>query len=236
MVNDYQELSEKVANEIISFMLNKEKKLICLPSGDTPIGAYKIICEKLNGINVNDLNVKFVGLGEWVGFGRDTVGSCQNYMFKNLYKPLSINNEKIVEFNARSSNLEMECNRIDKLIDREGPLDLVVLGIGVNGHLGLNEPKTSFQQKSHVVKLTESTKKVAQKYFTENVNLENGITLGIHHFLESKRLILIAAGKKKADIIKQIIDGEVTVEIPATAARLHQNCSLIIDKEAASAL
>lgn len=234
-VTDYGALSERLAAEVLSCMLDSGENLICLPSGDTPLGAFKIIASKLSGKS-NRLNFKLVGLDEWVGMGRDTKGSCQSCMFEHLYKPCAIGRDKIIEFNAQSADLEMECRKMDRFIAENGPIDLAVLGIGMNGHLGLNEPGTSFSQSSHIVPLSETTKKVAQKYFPEPVELEKGITLGLKHFLEAKRLILIASGKQKAEIVRRIMEEEVSERIPATIAKIHPDSTLLIDHHAASAL
>ncbi len=235
-VADYGALSERLAAEVLSCMSDTGEKFICLPSGDTPLGAFKIIASKLSGNNANHLNFKFVGLDEWVGMGRDTKGSCQSCMFEHLYNPAAISNDQIIEFNAQSTDLEMECMKMDRFIEEKGPLDLVVLGIGMNGHLGLNEPGASFSQYSHIVSLTETTRKVAQKYFPQPVELEKGITLGIRHFLEAKRLILIASGKQKATIVRRIMEEEVSEDIPATIVKIHPNSTLLIDYQAASEL
>jgi len=145
IVKDYDALSEVLADEVLSYMMSSSEKLICLPSGDTPLGAFKVIAESLAGKEEEGLSFKLVGLDEWVGMGRETEGSCQFYMNEYLYKPGSMADSRIVEFNARAENLEAEAVKMDRYVNENGPLDIVVLGIGMNGHLGLNEPGTSFE-------------------------------------------------------------------------------------------
>ncbi|WP_394238765.1 6-phosphogluconolactonase [Niallia oryzisoli] len=235
-VKDYDALSACLADEVLSYMVSSSEKLICLPSGDTPLGAFKWIAESLAEKEAPSLHYKLVGLDEWVGMGRETEGSCQFYMNEHLYKPGKIDDARIVEFNAKAEDLENELEKMDQFLKEHGPLDLVVLGIGMNGHLGLNEPGTSFKTYSHIVPLTDKTKEVAQKYFSEETPLEKGITLGINYFLEAKRLIVIASGKHKADIIKQLVDSEATESLPASIVKLHKNSTLLIDEAAASSL
>ena len=234
--SDYDALSERLADEILSYMSDPSGKLICLPSGDTPRRAYQILSAALSRQKGSPLTCTLIGLDEWVGMDKDTPGSCQYVMHEWLYKPASIRDEQIIEFNARNPDLTGECKKMDRFIAEHGPIDLAVLGIGINGHLGLNEPGTSFRQTSHVVDLTETTKRTAQKYFPEKAALEKGITLGLKHFLEAGRLILIASGKQKAQVIKQIIREDVSEQIPATIAKIHRNSTLLIDQDAASEL
>jgi glucosamine-6-phosphate isomerase len=236
IVPDYEALSQTLAGEVLTYMEASSEKLICLPSGDTPLGAFQVIARVLAQKDHTQLNFTLVGLDEWAGMDKDDEGSCQFYMNKYLYKPGSIPSENIIEFDAKQSDLDLECQKMDAFLQKHGPLDLVVLGIGMNGHLGLNEPGTSFSTYSHIVQLADKTKEVAQKYFSKEVSLEQGITLGIKHFLEAKRLILIASGKHKASIIKQVVNSEVTENIPATMIKLHPNSLLLLDEDAASLL
>jgi glucosamine-6-phosphate isomerase len=235
-VLDYETLSRSLADVILDYIRSSSEKLICLPSGDTPVGAYRIVSEALPQADIDSLKFKLVGLDEWVGMGYETAGSCQHYLNEHLYKPGLIPKDKIIEFNAQSLNLLDECEKMDDFLQKHGPLDLVVLGIGMNGHLGLNEPGTSFALYSHITDLDEKTKIVAKKYFPHEVKLEKGITLGIKHFLEAKRLILIASGSQKAEIVRRMVEGGITEGVPATMAKLHQNSLLLIDEAAAAKL
>ena len=167
---------------------------------------------------------------------KDDYGSCQDYMEKYLFGKLNLGANQVIEFNAKAEDLDKECKRMDDFILSNGGLDLVVLGVGMNGHLGLNEPNVSFDNYSHTVELSENTKKVAQKYFNSEKQLEKGITIGIKHFLEAKKEILVISGEKKADIVKKLIEEEVSEAIPATSAKMHKNSILIIDSESSSKL
>ena len=202
--NNYQDLSSYLGEQIIDKMKSNTKSLICLASGDTPLGAFKYIVDKFENKDLTNDNFVFVGLDEWVGMDKNDKGSCQEYM--------------------------------DEYLFNNNGLDLVVLGIGMNGHLGLNEPNEDCNQYSHVVDLSESTKEVAQKYFDNETKLEKGITIGIRHFLEAKEVILVASGTRKAEIIKKICDSDITESIPATVLKKHNNVTLLLDKDSAKLL
>jgi 6-phosphogluconolactonase/glucosamine-6-phosphate isomerase/deaminase len=120
----------------------------------------------------------------------------------------------------------------DQFIKTNGGIDLMMLGVGMNGHIALNEPGTSFDKYSHIVELDVVTKRVAQKYFTVNTELSKGITLGIKHMMETKTVILQVSGQKKSQVVKRILESEVTTEFPASLIKQHPNAFLILDSEA----
>ena len=233
---DYKELSEYAGKIILDEIKSEKKTLICLASGDTPLGTSTYVADALKGEDLSKYNFVFVGLDEWVGMDKNDKGSCQDYMQRDLFGKLNLAQGQLVEFNAKSDNLEEECRKMDAFIKENGGLDLVILGVGMNGHLGLNEPGTSFDKYSHVVELSDNTKEVAKKYFDTERKLEKGITLGIKHFLEAKKEVLIISGSKKADIAKKVAEGEVSENIPATSAKLNKNSCLILDGESSSKL
>ncbi len=233
---DYDELSEKTAEFIADFVKTKTDARLCLAAGDTPTGTFKNMVGLSKEGRASFSGCTFVGLDEWVGMDENDEGSCKNYVYNNLFIPLAVKKSKIVFFDACADNLEAECRRIDDYIKNNGPIDLMLVGIGMNGHIGLNEPGVSFDSYSHIVKLDPVTKNVGQKYFKEKTDLEMGITLGIRHLMESKCAILIANGTKKAEIIRKVVKGEVTNKIPASILQRHKNCYLFLDKDAASML
>jgi glucosamine-6-phosphate isomerase len=175
---------------------------------------------------------RFVGLDEWIGMDKTMEGSCQHYIYSNFFNPLNIAEERITVFNARATDPEKECRRMDNFIFSNGTIDLALVGVGVNGHIGLNEPGTSFDLYCHHAELEETTKQVAQKYFTEDKILTRGITLGLKHILESKTVVVVANGAKKTGIIKKIIHGPVTEYVPGSALQKHTSCHFFLDQEA----
>ena len=232
----YHDMSAATADFVVDVVAKKPTALLCLPSGDTPTKTLQLLVEYSRAKKIDFSKCRFVGLDEWVGMDRTSEGSCQQYIYTNFFDPLKIPQENIVFFNAKAEDLKKECKLVDDFIFKNGPIDLVLVGVGTNGHIGLNEPGASFNWYSHYIELEESTKKAAQKYFSETKTLHQGITLGLRHILDAKITVVIANGLKKAGIIQKIIEGEVTENIPGSVLQRHANCYFFLDKEAGSLL
>ncbi len=195
----HADLSQHAAEQLASLITQKPDALLCVASGDTPIETYQrfaTACREPVSIDVS--RCQFVGLDEWVGFGPDDAGSCSYYVFRDLFVPLGLRPDQIHVFDAKADDLQAECTRIDAVIDRHGGLDLLLVGMGMNGHIALNEPGTPFTNGCHVVELAESTKTVGQKYFAQPTDLTYGITLGLRHLTAAHRVMLMVSGAKKA--------------------------------------
>lgn len=233
---DYEELSNASAREILTVVKNNPMAVLCLASGDTPRLAYSIAAKKAKENNIDFSRCTFVALDEWMGIAPDNEGSCQFFLRHYLFDPLSIPEKNINFFNALSANPDEECKKMNDVIALKGGIDLMIVGIGMNGHIGFNEPGQPFNQYAHVVDLDETSTTVGQKYFRESTQLSKGITLGLRHMLEAKEVLLIASGLKKAEIIKKTIHEEISPKLPSTSIRNHPNSCLMLDKEAASLL
>ncbi len=226
-LENYAELSEFTAKEIIEQIKQKPSTVLCLPSGDSPKGVFKILIDYAKSNPDFFSSATFVGLDEWVGMDKNDDGSCQYYIYNEVLK--HINFKEVIEFNAKATDLNAECAKMDKVIEDLGGIDYMLLGVGMNGHLGLNEPMCSFENKSWVSELSETTKVVAQKYFDSETVLEKGITLGIKSILETKNVVVIASGEKKKPIIEKLKESEVDSNIPITALKLHNNSRIYTD-------
>lgn len=233
---NYEEMSRETANLICDYVNKKPNTLLSFPSGSTPLGTLRYLVDYAKEGRVNFTNCKFVGLDEWIGMTEKDKGSCKYFLYKEFFRPLNIDNSQICFFNACTDNLEAECKRVDNFIFRNGKIGLILVGLGMNGHIGLNEPGVSFDLYSHTVKLDKLTKEVAQKYFDKPTKLEGGITLGLKHIIDAEMPVMIVNGNHKAEILKRVIDSEVTNKLPATVLKLHNNSYLIADKEAAHLL
>jgi glucosamine-6-phosphate isomerase len=159
--------------------------------------------------------------------------NCFSFLKKHFFDHIDFSEENLCFFDGESANLKKECTQTDDFIKKYGPIDMILLGAGMNGHLGLNEPGTSFDLYSHIVNLDETTKVVGQKYFSGKVNLTKGITLGLKYIMEAKTVILQLNGKRKAEVVKRLIENEASAAFPASAIKLHKNSFLLLDKEAA---
>lgn len=232
----YQDMSQATANLVEACIKTKPESLLCFPSGDSPTGTLNKLIKDAQRGAADFRRCWFVGLDEWVGMDKNDDGSCQQYVYANLFDPLQIPANRIMFFDAKANDLAAECKKTDRFIFDHGPLDILIVGVGLNGHIGLNEPGSSFTSYAHVVDLAESTKTSGQKYFSQATKLEKGITIGIQHMMEAVTVVVIASGEKKADIIQKIIEGKVTEDIPGSILQQHPNCYVFLDQGAASKL
>jgi glucosamine-6-phosphate isomerase len=231
---DSEELAKAVALHVIELIRLKPNATLVLTSGDTPKRAYQIIAETASEVDFSQCMI--IGLDEWVGIGPENEGSCSYIVIENLLKPLGISTENYTFFDALSTDLQCECQRVDDLIESRRGLDFILVGLGLNGHIGLNEPGYSFDNYCHVTDLAQMTIDVGQKYFQSTTVLSKGITVGLKHLLEAREAMLMVSGKKKAEIVAQTLNEMPSAAIPSTVFQLHKNASLFLDKEAAQLL
>lgn len=234
LFKEYEDMSMAAAEKIVSFVNEKPNALLCLAAGNTPVSTFEILVNATSKKAVDFSRCKFVGLDEWVGLGKEDFGSCQETLYRTFFLQLGIKEENICFFDAKAKNLKQECERIDNFISDNEHIDLMVLGIGVNGHLGFNEPGVALNCFSHVVDLDDKTISVGQKYFNSERKLKKGITLGIQQIIETNTVILIANGWNKANAVDRMLNGNVTNEIPASILQIHRDCFVYLDEQAAS--
>lgn len=220
----------KKAFEIIKDGMENGVKVLGLATGSTPETLYK----EMTTSDLDFSDMTSVNLDEYVGLDGSDDQSYRYFMNDHLFnkKPFK---ETFVP-NGKAEDLEVECKRYDEVI-AEHPLDLQVLGIGRNGHIGFNEPGTPFDVTTHVVELTESTIEANKRYFDKVEDVPtHALSMGIGSIMQSKKILLMAFGTDKADAIKGMIDGEVTVDLPASVLQNHADVTVIIDEDAASKL
>jgi galactosamine-6-phosphate isomerase len=230
----YELLSKQAADEVTRIMQSRKHPLICPASGDSPAGLYKELVKRANSKKLNTSDWFFVGLDEWIGLNADDEGSCLYHLNAQLFHPLKISEERICFFNGRVNDLDAECKKTENFILQHGGIDVAILGVGMNGHVGMNEPGTSANTFSHVIDLDSTTAQVGQKYFKKQQTLKQGITLGIASLMEAKNLIVLISGKHKAGIAEKIIKSDVSEKLPATLLRNHPSLTIYLDKEAAA--
>jgi glucosamine-6-phosphate isomerase len=232
---DYETLSFAVSEEIIRVIKANPATVLCLATGQSPVLTYQLFVEKIIAENIDLSRTTFIGLDEWVGIPPEMEGSCQHFLQNRIFKPLQINSSQIHLFNALATDTGEECKRMDKVIEEKGGIDFMLVGVGLNGHIGFNEPGVSLSNHAHVIELDETTKTVGQKkYFDKPVSISKGITLGLQNFLDARYAIMIANGNKKAPVIKKAMDDDISTKFPATIMRMHKNSIMMVDEEAAS--
>lgn len=234
--DDHAALSEQAAELIFQLIRQKPNAVICLASGDSPKQTYQLLTKKLQEAELPLDALTIIGLDEWVDISPDNPGSCAWFLHTYFTKPLGLKDEQFKIFDGLTKKQDAECLAMNDFINLHGRLDLMVVGIGLNGHIGFNEPGVNPDFYSHVIELDSLTKSVGQKYFKGETHLSHGFTLGLRYVKEASQILLLASGLKKAPIIKKTLEDPISVSIPSTLIRNHENGLVLIDKEAASLL
>ena len=227
-----QLVAEAIAEEM-KVELNINEPMYCLASGSTPAKGYGLFAKQIK----NDprlANLKIVSLDEWVGIEKENTGSCYQMLNQDLFNKLDLDEAQITFYDSTAPDLLAECQRIDDLIQQR-PITFSLMGVGMNGHIGLNEPGFPVLDHSSVVALSDTTKHVAQKYFEEETELKQGMTLGLQQVIDSKRVIVVITGEHKAEIVKEIFLGSAS-EVPAKELLGYEHIDFYLDREAAKYL
>lgn len=229
-------MSDAAAGLIIDLVKEIPEVLLCFATGNTPVGTYRLLVQKAKEQQVDFSKCSFIGLDEWVGVPGDKSGSCEYILYEQLFRPLGIEEVQIHLFDGMAEDIAAECSKMNAYIEATGGIDCMLAGIGLNGHIGFNEPGVTINLGAHEQELHESTLASGQLYFNEPTEIKKGITLGMAHVLAARTLLLLANGNSKASIIQQAVEGTVTNMVPASFIQQHKNAALILDKNAASLL
>lgn len=230
---DYALMSAAAAERVIDLMNHKPESVICFPSGSSPKGMFDALVTANQNGRVDFSKCIFIGLDEWIGLGSGDDGSCRDLLDRDFLKPIGLHADQIVFFDGKAFDPQAECDRVNKIVEGLGGLDLIILGVGMNGHLALNEPGTSWDTYAHISELDTVTVEVGQKYFKQATTLTRGITVGIRHILEARSAILLASGGSKAPVIQRALAFPVSKDFPATVLQNHLNAEFILDADAA---
>ncbi len=236
IAENYDEMSAKAYEVMKEVVTSKNNAILGLATGSTPIGLYKCMIEDYKKGNVSYKNVKSVNLDEYIGQGVGDEQSYVEFMRNNLFNHIDIDLNNTDLPCGKCDDIVAECNRYNAKLAGLS-VDIQVLGIGSNGHIGFNEPNTPFGSVTHVVDLTENTIKDNARFFNSIDEVPTqAISMGIKNVMNSKAILLIASGANKADAIKATVEGPVTEKVPASVLQLHPNCYIVVDKAAASKL
>jgi glucosamine-6-phosphate deaminase len=234
---DYQDMSQKAAGIIIEQVKQKPNSVLGLATGGTVIGTYATLVDdhRVNGTSYRQ--IRTVNLDEYVGLAPEHPNSYHYYMNEHFFVHVDIPKEHTHIPNGLAKDIEEECKRYEQLIEDLGGIDLQLLGIGQNGHIGFNEPGTSFESKTHLVKLAESTRRANARFFDRPEEVPtHAITMGIATIMKSRKILLLASGEKKAPILSQLFSRGVDPKIPASILKTHPCVFVIADQEALSLL
>lgn len=232
---DYQAMSRRAANIIAAEVIRKPDCVLGLATGSTPVGTYKELIAMYKQGDVSFKEVHSVNLDEYKGLAPTHDQSYRYFMQDNLFNHVDIDPAKTNVPNGLAEDAEAECAAYDKLVESLGYADLQLLGIGNNGHIGFNEPDSSFTKATHVVDLTESTISANARFFeSANEVPRQALTMGIGCIMAARRILLVANGAGKAEALYNTVCGPITPECPATILQLHSDVVIVADEAALS--
>ncbi|SFS81010.1 glucosamine-6-phosphate deaminase [Marininema halotolerans] len=232
-VANYEEMSMTATRILLNKMNHTQKVTLGLATGATPRGMYQMLVASHQEKGVSFRNVQTVNLDEYVGLERHHPSSYHTYMAMHFFRWIDIDRSHTHLPNGKAEDLTLECFRYEDLIHHMGGVDLQVLGLGRNGHIGFNEPGTSFHARTHVVELARSTRRANARYFAREDEVPSrAITMGIATILESREIVLLASGSGKSEAITRLLEGKIQHQFPATALLEHPKVTMIVDREA----
>ncbi|KRE18997.1 glucosamine-6-phosphate deaminase [Bacillus sp. Root920] len=229
------QLGKEAAAIIARTIAAKPDAVLGLATGGTPIETYKELIQLHQAHQLSFKQTKTINLDEYAGLDPEHENSYMTYMKRHLFDHIDLTQDQYFLPNGNAAHLEKECLRYDQLIEAVGGIDLQLLGIGQNGHIGFNEPGTPFNSKTHVVQLDENTRQANARYFSSIDEVPtHAITMGIASILSSKKILLLASGKSKAKVIQYLEQAEIHPDFPASALKLHEDVTVLIDRDAGS--
>lgn len=235
LVEDYIDMTKKLKEIFIEQLKKKPDSILSFTTGRTPEGLLEELAVEVNhGLDISQ--AVFFNLDEYVG-KRDGKYSVYRFMYDYFYSKISIRPREIFMIDGETKNPEEEIERYKRLLDQY-PRDIQLLGLGENGHIGANEPGTSFDSSMFIAKSVETTVLATQKLYglTYDETPKSMYTLGFQEILAANCVVLAASGKSKAAAVKAVVEGEITEDIPASILQNHKNCIVVIDEQAASLL
>lgn len=224
----------KIAAEMIVAAVNaKRDAVLGLATGSTPLPLYGELVKAYRAGEVSFRGIRTVNLDEYVGLSETHEQSYRYFMNENLFKQIDIDLSNTFVPNGTAADSAAACDAYEARIEALGGIDLQLLGIGLNGHIGFNEPADTFSKRTHVVELTESTREANKRFFASIDNVPTqAITMGIGTIFAAKKLILVCTGEKKAEILKRSLTGEVDPRVPASILQFHPDVTVFADEAA----
>ena len=237
IVKDYEEMSRKAAHLFVAQLLNKPNSVLGLATGSTPMGLYKELIRFYNEGMISFKSATAFNLDEYVGLEKEHPQSYWRFMQENFFTKVDLPVARQFIPSGVAEDIATESYYYDKNITLKGGIDLQVLGIGRNGHIGFNEPDLKFEARTHVVKLDEQTIEDNARFFDDISMVPTlAISMGVKTIMQSRSIILLASGKEKGEAIMKMLSGNITPELPASVLQLHPSVTAIIDLAAASML
>lgn len=237
LAKDYEDMSQKAANLIAAQISLKPNSVLGLATGSSPIGAYQNLIESYKKGQISFAQTVSINLDEYVGLAQNSPQSYRFFMDENLFNHVDIDKNRSFVPNGLAADAKEECARYEGIIKQFGGVDLQLLGLGNNGHIGFNEPAQNFEKETHKVALTESTIKANRRFFAKEEDVPRfAYTMGIGSIIKARHIVLIASGVGKAQVLKDAFLGPVTPQLPASILQFHPNVCLVADETAMSLL
>ncbi|MEG1847925.1 MAG: glucosamine-6-phosphate deaminase [Lachnospiraceae bacterium] len=228
---DYDHMSRMAANIISAQILMKPNCVLGLATGSTPIGTYEQLIRWYQQGDLDFAQVNSINLDEYKGLDPSNDQSYRYFMNEHLFNHVNINKSNTQVPNGLELDSDKACTAYNEIIHAAGGIDLQLLGLGLNGHIGFNEPSDAFEKETHCVDLTQSTIDANSRFFaTMDLVPKQAYTMGVKTIMQAKKVVLIASGANKADIIKEAFFGPVTPQVPASILQLHNDVVLIGDE------
>ena len=225
------------AAELYKELINsKPNAVLGLATGATPVPTYEKLIEMYKNGEISFKDITTFNLDEYCDLDKFDKNSYYTFMHEQLFNSLDIKEENVHFLDGNAEDTEAECARYDAEINATGGIDVQLLGIGNNAHIGFNEPADEFTVGSFKVKLTDSTINANKIYFDEGAMPHYALTMGIEQIMRAKKVVLIATGSKKAEAVKNMVEGEITPSVPASILQKHSDVVIFLDEEAASLL
>ena len=234
---DYKEISKRAADMIVEEIQYNPAAILGLATGSTPIGLYNELAKEYEDGQIDFSSVTTFNLDEYYKIQQSDPQSYYYFMNKYLFSKINIKPENINIPNGNAEDSTIECMRYHEMMKASNGIDIQVLGIGNNGHIGFNEPANYLESNTHLVSLTEDTINVNARFFDSKEEVPTkALTMGMSEILKAKKILLLISGKGKAKITKEMLNKRITTQVPASFLKLHNNVTVIMDKEAASEL
>jgi glucosamine-6-phosphate deaminase len=231
IVENYDEMSRLAATNIKDVITEKPNAILGLATGSTPIGTYKELIKMNKNNEIDFSKVKTINLDEYIGLGEKNTQSYRYFMNENLFNHINIKKENTFLPNGLARDIQEETDNYDKKIDELGGIDIQILGIGTNGHIAFNEPNDVLTSGTHLTYLTQSTINANSRFFNSIDEVpKTAITMGLGQIMKSKKILLLAHGENKAEVVKEVLSGQITSKNPATMLQMHKDVTIIIDK------
>lgn len=234
---NYQDLSRKAANIISAQIIMKPNCVLGLATGSSPVGIYRQLVDWYNKGDLDFSQVTTINLDEYKGLAPDNEQSYRYFMNTNLFDHVNINKANTYVPNGLEPDSKKACEEYNKIIASCGGVDLQLLGLGHNGHIGFNEPGIAFEKETHCVDLTPTTVEANKRFFASLEEVpKQAYTMGIKSIMQAKKILVIVSGKDKAEILNQALHGPITPSVPASILQLHNDVIIVADEDALSVL